>query len=118
MKLFVFLFTICLCSCFHGKRTITVHSDYPGNFDSLVVKINDETIFSLSKGYYKMDTIKTFDRFIIKSTHDIWIDMGLYNGGKVLDSFFSFNDLGGVPNMISIIITDSLKLKVKFDKVN
>lgn len=65
-----------------------------------------------------MDTIKTFDRFSIKSTHDIWIDMGLYNGGKVLDSFFSFNDLGGVPNMISIIITDSLKLKVKFNEDN
>ena len=117
LKVIFFAIAVLTASCLtRNENAIKVKSEYRGSLDSLIVNINHKTAAKIVGVNFGIDT--TIHYSAAKSTNgrDVVIYCALYNSGKIVDSFFDFNDLNYVPQSTNIIVTDSLKLRVLFNK--
>ena len=108
--LILFVVVIFFSDC-TALRTLRIKSAYPGNADSVVVKINFKNVSKIENVKFGLDTTITYPSDKFTSGHDVIISVALHNNGHIVDSFFTFNDLNYVPDRIEVSITDSLRLR-------
>jgi len=113
MKMVNILFAIAiLISCSSkDENRIHIKSEFRGTVDSLNYDANLKRITSIQNVNYGFDTVIYYSPE--PSGHNVMFTLLLYMGGKSVNTLSQFSDLGYFPTYIDVVITDSLKLKIK-----
>lgn len=117
IKIFSFIMPFIIGSCWgNDMYQIKISNEYSGRLDSLIVNINFKKVAKVINLYSGLDSTIYYSSDNINTSHDVGMYFILYNGGKIVDSAFTFNDLGYLPPLTNITISKNQKLKVNFRK--
>lgn len=111
-KIIFTIFTLFAIAC--SKNSINVKYNGLPPSDSLIVTINLQTVVRLSPLNRGLDTTIYYSTEKLATGHDVVIYATLFDKGKPVDSFFSFNDLGFLPRQMNFLVNDSMQLKYSY----
>lgn len=114
-KLLYLIFALVTVACFtHKQNKVNIKYLRHKPSDSLSVKINFTRVAHISSLHVGLDTTLYYSPDLVKNGHDVVLYILLYEKGKLVDSFFDFNDLNYLSNEIDILVSDSMRIKYSY----